>query len=584
MTAIKANGSTFPDCRVCAAIRACWKSIFLVGIFSFGENILMLAVPLYMLQVYDRVLVSNSTETLLSLTVVTAFALLILSLFNIVRAQLLGSISVWLEKRLSPGLFERGMQSRLKGNAYGPESLDDLTTVRNFTTSGGMTALFDLPWTFVFIGVAYLLHPLFGHIAVVAAVILVIITIMGEWLARKSVDLANDFGMSVRRQAEASSRNAEVIEAMGMMRPVLDRWLGANDRKLELQAAALKWSNLFGSLSKFVRLVAQIGTLGTGAWLVLQLEATGGVMIAASIILGRALGPIELAIGSWRSIIAVRVALARLKAFAMEREYRPTVMSLPPPRGALTVEHVVYHLPELGIPPIIKGISFAIEEGESMAIIGPSGAGKTTLARILVGAIPPSDGTVRLDGADIFTWDRAEIGQYLGYLPQDIELFSGSVATNIARMGEPDSEAVVQAARMVGVHELVLKLPRGYDTEIGIGGQHLSGGQRQRIALARAVYGLPAVVVLDEPNSNLDGDGELALAETLRLLKEQGKTVILITHKMQLVQNVDKVLLMRDGLVEAFGPQQEVLGRLMGPQLVPGDQPSAPAGAAVPGD
>jgi ATP-binding cassette subfamily C protein EexD len=557
--------SEVPDCRVCAAIRDCKLSIFFVGVFSFFENLLMLAVPLYMLQVYDRVLTSNSKPTLISLSVITIGTLAVISVLSMSRSRMLSAASEWLDRRLSPGLFERAVQSRLKSSPYGAEALDDLANIRGFATSPGMAAFFDLPWTFVFIGFSFILHPWFGYLAIAAALILVIIALAGEWLSREPVMLAGQAGMVARRRLEATVRNAEVIEAMGMMEPIRRKWALVNNEKLDLQATAQRRTTTFAALTKFVRLASQILTLGAGAWLVIGLEATGGVIIAASIILSRALAPIEQTIGSWRNVISSRVALKRLKNFALEHEYRPSAMPLPAPSGAITAEQLVFRPPDITAAPILKGVSFNLLAGESLVIIGPSGAGKTSLARLMVGAVPPFSGIVRLDGADIFSWDRDEIGKYLGYLPQDIELFAGTVGENIARMMDVDAPKVVEAAMLAGVHELILRLPRGYETEVGPDGQHLSGGQRQRVALARAVYGPPKVIVLDEPNSNLDGDGEAALERAIGALKAIGATVILITHKINLVKSADKVLMLRDGVVEKFGPRQAVLGQLMVP-------------------
>ncbi len=570
--------SEVTDCRVCAAIRDCKLSVTFVGLFSFFENLLMLAVPLYMLQVYDRVLTSNSKATLISLSIVTIGTLGVVSMLSLGRSRILSAASDWLDRRLSPGLFERAVQSRLKAGAYGAEALDDLATIRGFSTSPSMANFFDIPWTFVFIGVGFMLHPWFGYLATGSAILLVVIALIGELLGRAPVMLAGQAGMAARRRLEATVRNAEVIEAMGMMKPVRERWAVVNEEKLELQAIAQRRIGIFAALTKFIRLAAQTLTLGMGAWLVIGLEATGGVMIAASIILGRALAPIEQAIGGWRSVLSARASLRRLKAFALEHEYRPATMPLPAPTGVLSAEQVVFRPPDPAGEPILKGISFRLGAGETLAVIGPSGAGKTTLARLLVGAVAPFSGVVRLDNADIFSWNRDEIGKYIGYLPQDIELFSGTVGENISRMGKMDADKVVQAARLAGVHDLILRLPRGYETEVGPDGQYLSGGQRQRVALARAIYGPPRVIILDEPNSNLDGEGDAALEKAVRALRECGTTMVLITHKINLVKAADKVLMLRDGQVEKFGPRDAVLGQMMGPVgVVRGAQGNAAA-------
>ncbi|MBM1174716.1 type I secretion system permease/ATPase [Microvirga arabica] len=566
------------DCRVCAAIRACRSGIWAVAVFSFCENLLMLAAPLYMMQVYDRVLASRSFETLVYLTLALAFALLMLSVLDLARGRLLARMALWLDQRLAPGLFERAIQSRLRGRNYGPEAFGDLASLRGFITSPGMTALFDLPWSVIFVAAAFLLHPYLGYLAIGAAALLFGLALLGEFISHKPIQMAAEGGMLSRRHLEATARNAEVIEAMGMMGAVSGHWIGRNAQLLGLQGTVLSRSTLFTSTTKFIRLLVQSLGLGLGAWLVLTEQATGGVMIAASILLTRAVGPIEHAIGAWKSLVTVRASVRRLKAFAMEPAYRPTAMLMPPPKGALSVEGLIYRTPDPFVPPILKGISFQLTPGEAVAVIGPSGAGKSTLARLLIGAIPSIAGLVRLDGADIFTWDRADIGQHVGYLPQDVELFAGSVSDNIARMGKADPNAIVAAARIAGVHDLILRLPRGYETEIGEGGQHLSGGQRQRIALARAVLGNPRLVVLDEPNSNLDGDGEIALVRAIEALKQAGSTVVIVTHRTSLMQHVDKVLLLRDGQVEAFGPRQEVFARLVG-QSAP--TPAAPEAVSV---
>lgn len=553
-----------PTCRICEAIRACKGAVVAVAVFSFCENLLMLAAPLYMMQVYDRVLASRSIDTLFYLTLVLLLALAVHGLLDLARGRILAATATWLDQKLSPELFERAVQSRLRGRSYGPEAISDLATIRGFVASPGMTAMFDLPWTGIFVTAAYMLHAYLGHLAVASSVLLLSMASIGELVTRRPIRRATEWGMLSKRDLDATTRNAEVIEAMGMMPAVARDWATRNAEALELQAIILRRTTLIASATKFVRLAVQSLGLGLGAWLVLEQQATGGIMIAASILLSRAVAPIEQSIGAWKSIVTVRAALKRLKAFGLEPGYRPQSMPLPAPTGLVSVENLVFST-NPATPPIVKGVSFTLQAGESLGIVGPSGAGKSTLARLLVGALAPTRGVVRLDGADIFTWDRDQIGQFVGYLPQDIELFAGSVSKNISRMTDCAPEAVVDAAKMANVHEMILRLPKGYHTEIGEGGQHLSGGQRQRIALARALLGKPRLVVLDEPNSNLDGDGEIALVKAITALNQAGCTVVVVTHRTSLVQHVDKMLLLRDGQLEAFGPRNEVFARLVGP-------------------
>jgi ATP-binding cassette subfamily C protein/ATP-binding cassette subfamily C protein EexD len=551
------------DCRVCAAIRACRNGFLAVAAFSFCENLLLLASPLYMMQVYDRVLASRSGETLVYLTLIMVAALAALSLLSLARTSLLARLGQWIEQRLTPGLFERGVQSRLRGRAYGPEALGDVQGLRAFVSSPAMLALFDLPWSIIFIVACFLLHPWFGVLALVSAATLAGLAVLSEFLSKEPLSEAAQSGAQARRRLESTVRNAEVIEAMGMMPAVGGRWSQLATRSADAQSRAFGLGLVLGSATKFLRLLVQSLALCLGAYLVLKQEVSAGAMIASSILLARALGPLEQVIGGWRNLLAVRSAIQRLKAFAMEPDYRSETMAMPAPMGALAAEALVFRT-SLASPLILKGVSFALLPGQSLGVIGPSGAGKSTLARLLVGAIPPTSGMVRLDGGDVFTLPRALMNQHVGYLPQDIELFTGTVAENIARLGEVQADAVVEAAKLAGVHELILRLPRGYETDIGENGQQLSGGQRQRIGLARAVYGAPRLVVLDEPNSNLDGDGELALVSAIAQLKAKGATVVIVTHRTNLVQPLDRVLMLRDGQVELFGPSQEVFGRLAG--------------------
>lgn len=562
------------DCRVCAALRNCRREFAAIAGFSAFENILLLAIPLYMMQVYDRVLASRSVETLIYLTLIVIVTLAVIGTLNLARSRLLQGVGLWLDRKLAPGLFERAVQSRLKGQGYGPEAMQDLAGLRGFLASPAMLALFDLPWTPVFILAAFFLHPALGVLAIVSAAILLGLAALSESMTKRKVGEMNVRQMLNRQHLDGTSRNAEVIEAMGMMGAVSERWLTQNDQALGLMSEVSQRTSLLTAVTKWFRMLVQVIGLGLSAYLVILQEVSAGVVIASSIILTRAIGPIEQSIGAWKNIASVRDSIKRLKAFAMEPSYRQESMPLPRPEGKLAVEGLFYRSANPAAPPVLKGLSFELQPGEALAVVGPSGAGKTTLARLLVGAIPASAGLVRLDGANVFTWERSSFGSHVGYMPQDVELFAGTVAENIARMGVAGPDEIVAAATMADVHRMILELPNGYETQIGANGQYLSGGQRQRIALARALVGRPSLVVLDEPNSNLDGEGETALLGALGALKRARATVVVITHRPALVQHVDKMLLLRDGAVEAFGPRQDVIARLVAQAA-----PAAPAAA-----
>jgi ATP-binding cassette subfamily C protein/ATP-binding cassette subfamily C protein EexD len=409
----------------------------------------------------------------------------------------------------------------------------------------------------------------------VGALLLFLLTLANEWATGALVRQASTGAMASQRRAESIVRNAEVIDSMGMGPAVMQRWREGLGASLPPQERAADRAAFLLSMTRFFRLAIQVAVLGYGAFLVLEQQLTAGASIAASIIMGRALAPVEQMIGGWKQLVQARQAYRRLVAFLSLPRLRPPGMALPAPTGRVAAERVTFGFPGQPVA-IIKGVSFSLAAGESLAVIGPSAAGKTTLIRLLIGTLQPTAGTVRLDGADVFTWMREDFGRYVGYLPQDVELFDGTVLRNIARMTDAEPEGVFEAAKLAGCHDMILRLPQGYDTEIGDGGQHLSGGQRQLIGLARAMFGSPKLVVLDEPNSNLDGDAEQALIRGLEELKRRGTTVVLVSHRPTLVQGVDKVLLMRDGAVEAFGPRAEVLKRLMQQQNRPPEVPSPP--------
>ncbi|MEN0072822.1 MAG: type I secretion system permease/ATPase [Paracraurococcus sp.] len=546
------------------ALRACRKQFILVGVFSGVVNLLQLTTSIYMMQVFDRVLASRILDTLYFLSLIAIFATLVLALLEAVRGQVMQRLATWVEHRVAPEGFVRAIESTLRGRPYRMEALRDLAVCRSFLGSQGALSLYDVPWVPIYLAFIFSLHWVMGCIALGGAVILFSLTLLSEVSTSKLLKEANIASMASQRRAESITRNAEVIDSMGMLPAVIGQWRESVAAMAEPQQRAADRAAMLVAATKFFRLAVQIGILGVGAYLVLQQELTSGASIAGSIIMGRALAPVEQMIGGWKQLVSARQSFRRLQTFLTQPRLRPAGMPLPEPTGRLSVERVSYAFPGQGVA-LIKGVNFSLQPGESLAIIGPSAAGKTTLIRLLIGTLPPSAGTVRLDGADVYQWMREDFGRHVGYLPQDVELFDGTVFNNIARMAEAEPEAVYEAAKLAGCHDMILRLPNGYETEIGDSGQYLSGGQRQLIGLARAMFGRPKLVVLDEPNSNLDGDSEAALTQALERLKAQDTTVILVSHRPTLVQGVDKVLLLKDGAMEMFGPRAEVLKRLMTP-------------------
>jgi ATP-binding cassette subfamily C protein/ATP-binding cassette subfamily C protein EexD len=552
------------DTPLARAIASCRSQFMLVGAFSGVANLLQLTVSIYMMQVFDRVLATRNTDTLLYLTLIAVFAIAILAILESVRGTIMQRVATWLENRVAPEGFARALESQLRGRPYRMEALRDLAICRGYLGSPGMLALYDVPWVPIYLAVIFALHPLMGIIAVAGAALLFGLTLANEFITSNLLREANTTAMASQRRADAIGRNAEVIDSMGMLPAVMTRWREGVAKSLPPQQRAADRAAWIVGSTKFIRLAVQIAILGFGAYLVLQQELTSGASIAASIIMGRALAPVEQLIGGWKQLVSARQSYRRLQSFLAQPRIRPEGMKLPEPTGKVLVDRVSFAFPGQNVA-MVKGVAFELNKGESLAIIGPSAAGKTTLIRMLIGVAQPNQGHVRLDGADVFMWQREDFGRHVGYLPQDVELFDGTVFRNIARMGEAEPEDVFEAARLAGCHDMILRLPNGYDTEIGDGGQHLSGGQRQLIGLARAMFGRPKLVVLDEPNSNLDGDSEAALTRALETLKAQGCTVVLVSHRPALVQGVDKVLLLKEGAIEMFGPRAEVLKRLMAP-------------------
>ncbi len=558
----KGAGGVPPAAPLKEALAACRQGFVALFVFSMTINLLLLVSPIYMMQLYDRVLSSQSIDTLVLLTLIAMFGFGVLGALEFVRGRLMVRVSSWLDRRLGGPVLTASIVGALRqGNDRTAQSLRDLSTFRTFLTGPNLFPVLDAPWAPVFLVVIFLLSPLLGFLATGGAAILFALGLLNEKVTRRPLAEASKAAMKAQYQAEASVRNADVIEAMGMMPNLVGRWESRSGEAVRLQALAGDRGAAITSLSKFVRVAIQSLILGAGAYLVIQHEATGGVMIGASIILGRALAPVEQMIAGWRNLIAARGAFQRVKSALAALPSRNMRTQLPAPKGRISLEGVVFQPPG-SKEPVIRGVSFDLEPGEALALIGPSAAGKTSLVRLIVGNWVPQRGSVRLDGAELQTWDADALGPHIGYLPQDVELFSGTVRDNIARMGDGPDAMVIEAAQRAQAHEMILELPNGYDTEIGDGGAFLSGGQRQRIGLARALYGSPKLIVLDEPNASLDSTAENRLMQTLFQLKEQKTTIILITHRLSLVAVADKVLLMKGGLAEAFGSRDEVMSKL----------------------
>lgn len=545
------------------------RSFFALAAFSGVINVMMLTPAIYMLQVYDRALVSRNVTTLTMLTLLVIGLFMLMSALEMVRTRVLIRVGNFLDmdlnRRIFSAAFERNL-SRAGGNPA--QALQDLAQVRQFLTGNGLFAFFDAPWTPIYLLVCYLIHPLLGLVTLIGSLILVGLAYITEKATQKPLAEANQAALSSASYANNNLRNAEVIEAMGMLPAIGKRWFQGHLRILQMQTLASDRAAIISSTGRFVRITLQSVILGAGALLAIEGKITPGMMIACSILTGRALAPVEQVIAAWKQLQGSRSAWGRLNDLLHDYPQRPPSMSLQRPMGMLAVENVVAGAPGTS-NSIVRGVSFSLVPGESLGIIGPSASGKSTLARLLVGVWPTQAGKVRLDGADIFTWNKAELGPWLGYLPQDVELFEGTIAENIARFAEVDSEAVIRAARSSGVHDMILRFPQGYDTRLAADGSPLSGGQKQRIALARALYGEPNLVVLDEPNANLNDVGEKALVDALAELKARGATVILISHRPNVLCAVDKVLMLRDGAVHMLGSRDEVFAALRKASVIP---------------
>lgn len=555
------NPSALPNLK--AALQVCKSGFISVGVFSLFINFLMLVPAFYMLQVYDRVVATGSHSTLLMLTLILTLLLVTMGLLEWVRSRIMVRLSTRLDLILGPRLYQASFKQALSsgGMQVSAQPLLDLTGLRQFITGNGLFAFFDVPWLPIYLAVMFLFHPLFGWFAVGCALVLVALAYLNERLTNEPLKEANKHNMAAHAYTQKNLRNAEVVESMGMLPALRERWQSLNNQGLATQGLASDRAGSITAISKTFRMLVQSLILGLGAYLAIEQEISPGLMIAGSILLGRALAPIDQLIGAWKGFSAARGQYARLDELLTQAGAEPERMSLPAPQGEVCVENLAV-IPPGANRPVINGLSFTVPAGETLGIIGPSGSGKSTLARALLGIWAPVKGSVRLDGADVALWKREDLGQHVGYLPQDVELFEGTISENIARFGAVDPVAVVEAARLAGVHELILKLPQGYDTVIGATGGGLSGGQRQRIGLARAVYRRPQLIVLDEPNSNLDDAGESALVDALGRLKQTGCTLFVITHRTHALSAFDKLLVLCDGTLALFGPCQAVLAEL----------------------
>ena len=545
------------------------------GWFSLVCSLLVLAPSGYMLEVYDRVVNSRNHTTLVMLTLLVLGAYMVMELLEWARSEVMRAASVELDRRMSGRIFSAIFEANLRRLPGGTQQpLHDFRLVRDFLYSPVLLALLEAPISLVMMVLLFLISPVLGWSALVFAVLQTFVAWLNERSTKPPLMQANRAAIEAQQYADNTLRNAEVIESMGMLRDTHRRWLGKQRDFLDLQALASERAGGFQAVSKLLQTTLSSMLLGLGAWLLLhnQLSGGGGMIIVASILGGRMLAPLVQVVSQWQSVVNVRDAWSRVEQLLEAVPAQPRSMALPAPRGALHVEQLVAGAP--GNPALIlRGVQFALAPGEVLAVVGPSAAGKTTLARLLVGLWPAQGGKVRLDGADIHTWDKAELGVHLGYLPQGVELFEGTLAENIARFAQVEPAKVEAAARAVGLHEFILSLPQGYDSPVGPEGARLSGGQRQRVGLARALYGDPVFVVLDEPNSSLDEEGDAALARAIQEGKARGTTFVVMTHRTSVLGVADKMLVLRDGMQQAFGPRDEVLATLQQAK----QQPAAPA-------
>lgn len=537
-------------------LKRCRSAFIFCAMLSCLINMLMLTIPFYTLQVFDRVVVSQSSETLLYLTILSLSALLVLALLEMVRSRVLLRISFWVDQQLNPEMLDRSLEEYVQGNFYVNQSLVDVTTLRQFFSSTGINAFFDAPWVVIFLAVIFILSITLGVLATIGAIAIFLLAWINEKQGKKPNEEANQLYIKNQKFFSDMLKSAESIYAMGMLDTMKTQWMEKNAGVLHIQKQASDHANILLAISKFIRMGLQIAVMGIGAYFVLQGNFTGGAMIAASIIMGRALAPVEQAIAAWKQFDNARIAYYRILSFLRMPRRRVQKLELQKPQGTLQVEHLTF-VPEHEKYPVLFNINFTLQAGESLAIIGPSGAGKSTLIRMLFGLWYPTEGVVRLDNVNIYDWSAEKLGQYIGYLPQNAELLSGSVKENIARLQFENDEKVIEAAEFVNVHQMILKLKASYSTPADR--YTLSGGQQQRVALARAFYNKPSIVLLDEPEKNLDQDGLVQLRSVIERAKAEKITLVFATHRIELAQLATKTLILQSGQMQQFGLSSDVL-------------------------
>ena len=541
----------------------------LVLAFSLVINLALLAPSLFMLQVYDRVMTTRSIETLVMLALIATGTLLMMGVLEYFRTQALAALGVLIEQTYGPRLLAHLLSAGGNSAAY-PDGLRDLAAVRSFLSGTGIVALCDTPWILIYLAVIFMFHPVLGVLATCCTVLLLVLALLNERLSKGPIGILHDSSRAASRFVDSAGRQSETVAALGMAGAVTQRWTAISRRIQAAQIGVSARGGLFSAITRFMRQFIQVAMLSTGAWLVINEGATPGVMLAATIVLGRALAPVETLVAGWRGLTDARQAIARLQDWLEHSSVATHETELPVPKGALEIEGLSVKAPGGSDRMLLDNVSFSVKPGQVMAIVGASGSGKTTLARTLVGVVAPTAGQVRIAGADIRQWSPARRGAWTGYLPQDVTMFAGTVAANIARMGTIDSPAVLAAAEAARAHPLVLRLPNGFDTPVGDGGVQLSGGQRQRVALARALYRDPALVVLDEPDASLDAEGEHALIEALRGLRARGAVVVVITQRRAMLSVADAVIVMKDGHIEQQAQVGSNPAARVGPQAAPG--------------